>query len=161
MATTARDHNKIQLIFRGRLEEAPNDGSTLQPGMLAQLTSAGRIKPHSLEGGPGECLIVDVDLKAGMTVDDTYDGAQDTEVIPHLIPLEGDVLAVRLADGESVTKGVSRLSSNGDGTMKVAASGDQVMFVAWETMVADEAANEVLCKARRVSTFYNATDDSE
>ncbi len=157
----ARNHNKIALIFTGRLEEYPNDASDLQPGMLVVPTSAGRVKKHNFDGGPGECLIVDVDLMSGMTVDDIYDGAQDTERIPVLIPQEGDVLAVLLEDGVEVVKDVTRLTSNGEGAFKIATDNDQVMFIAHESMTSGDSSGFAHCKARRVSTFINSTADSE
>lgn len=142
---TGREHNRIQLIFRGRYEEAPNYDATLKPGMLARIDADGRIRKHSLVGGGYETLIVDMQLKDGSIVTDTYDGAQDTEVIPYLIPLPGDVLNVLLKDGESVINGVSGLASNGDGTFREADAGEIVHAVAWETKT---ATGDTLIKAR-------------
>lgn len=158
MATTStgREHNRIQLVFRGRYEEAPTGGTSLYPGMLAYIDDQGRIRPHNLVGGGGECLIVDLDLKRGMTVDDVYSAAIDQDVIPHLLPLPGDVLAVLLQDGEAAVKG-SGLTSNGDGTFKVAADNDQQMFIAWETKT---ASGNTLIKARCISTHAKTEESS-
>ena len=154
--STGRDHNRIQLVFRGRREEAPNHDATLKPGMLACILETDRIAKHVVEGSGGETLIVDLDAKRdGMTVDGVYDGAQDTEVVPYLIPLPGDVLNVLLQEDEVAEKGLG-LSSNGDGTFKVATDGDQQMFIAWETLTATGA--DTLIKARCISTHENTGD---
>lgn len=155
MTTTARDHNRISLIFRGRYEEYPNHGSTLKPGMLAYVDFAGRVRPHAEPGAGGECIIVDMDLKRGGTVDDTYDAAQDQDVIPCLIPLEGDVLAV-LVKANQTTEIGKQLASNGDGTFINGDINKYSMFVALE---AATDTSDFLVKARRIST-HNKTDES-
>lgn len=153
--STARDHNKIALIFRGRYEEYPNHASDLKPGMLAFVDFAGRVRKHAEPGAGGECIIVDMDLKRGGTVDDVYTASQGQDVIPCLIPLEGDVLAV-LVKANQTTEIGKQLASNGDGTFVNGDINSYNMFVALEA--ANDSSN-FLVKARRIST-HRKTDES-
>lgn len=145
---TARAHNKIQLIFRGRIEEAYSGETNLLPGMLAYIESNGTVKSHDRAGTGGECMIVDMDLKGGKTVDDAYDATAGDDLVQLLLPLPGDVLAVLIANG-TTTVAYDGLTSNGDGTFKNATDGDQQMFIAMEAVTGDGV---TLCKARCIPT---------
>ncbi len=155
MPTTARDHNRISLIFRGRYEEYPNHDNTLHPGMLAYVDFAGRVRKHAEPAAGGECIIVDMDLKRGGTVDSVYTAAQDQDVIPCLFPLEGDVMAVLVAANQTTEVG-KQLASNGDGTF---VNGDINKFSFFVALEAKTSASNFLVKARRIST-HNKTDES-
>ena len=87
----------------------------ITPGMLIELTSAGKVQAHS--GSSGESLVM-VALEnelEGQGIDVDY--AADDRV-QCWIPNRGDMIYGLLADGETAVIG-NWLESNGDGKLKV------------------------------------------
>lgn len=97
--------------------------ATIYPGMVVELTSAGKVQAHSSAGGAVAPLMVALeDELQGKGIDDAY--ATDTPV-QVWIPYRGDEFYGVLIDGESVVVG-DALESAGNGYLKKHASGEIV-----------------------------------
>jgi hypothetical protein len=85
---------------------------------------------HASAGVGGAKLVAIEDSLQGRTIDDNYASGERVRFIQ---ALPGSKLYMRLAAGESVTQD-EYLTSNGDGTLKVAGGSDAKDFLAAETV---------------------------
>jgi hypothetical protein len=125
--------------FNGSRRETAADG-TLAAGDLGELTANG-IQSHPTDGAAIDNVLVIEDARGrGTVAGDNYD---TEETVPYLNCNAGDLVTLRLADGESVTGpdggDPTQLVSNGDGTVRAfdGAGGDteeDVVAVADETL---------------------------
>jgi len=88
--------------------------AAITPGMLLELTSAGKVQAHSTAGGNAPRMIALEDELQGQGVNDAY--AADDKV-QCWIPYPGDQVYAILADGENVAIG-DLLESNGAGMLQ-------------------------------------------
>lgn len=109
-------------------ERRAASGSTLKPGYLAQTTAADEVTNHAAAGSYWEGLVVKEDDMQGRTIDDAYD-VGDPVMLHRCQP--GQEIHLVLKAGQNATR-TSFLTSNGDGTVKVAASTDIREFKALE-----------------------------
>lgn len=92
-------------------EEAIADGA-VSPGMLVELTSAGKVKAHATEGGYALCAVAVEDALQGDTVDDDY---ADGDLVTYHIQRRGTRFQGLVKAGSTIVKGTI-LCSDGDGT---------------------------------------------
>ena len=127
---------RIVLIGGERLEEGVA-ASAITPGHLIKQDSDGNLIPHNVAGGNAEKAFAVEDALQGKTISDAY-AADDTVFFTVAQP--GDVIYALLADGESADPS-EFLTSNGDGTLKVATSTDIRIAVPLETVDNSETAD--------------------
>lgn len=97
--------------------------------------SGGNIQAHSTDGGNVDTPTFAKDMRGrGVEAGDEYPAG---EFISYLKCNGAAILMARLADGETVTEGETRLVSAGDGTLRAFNSDDEGAVVA----VADEDLN--------------------
>ena len=111
-----RIHNKGTLW---RHEEAVANAA-IQPGMLIEMMTTGKVRAHSTEGGRGERLVAMEDALQGNGVDTNY-AADDIVSIAVMEP--GSVFNLLMAAGETGSPGQEVVSA-GDGTVKLASNLD-------------------------------------
>jgi len=88
--------------------------AAITPGMLLELTSAGKVQAHSSAGGNALPMFATEDALQGRSIDDAYVADDPVQV---WVPGRGDIVLGILADGENVAIG-DYLESNGDGKLK-------------------------------------------
>lgn len=115
-----------------RYEEARVKATkTITPGMLIEQTSDGTYQPHGTAGATfAEVLVAHEDALQARTIDDDY---AEGELVRFHIAQSGDVLYMFLAAGETAVVN-SPLSSNGDGSLQVAAGVEGVQLRAQEAL---------------------------
>lgn len=105
-----RIHNK-GILWRS--EELVAAG-IISPGMLCEVTSAGKVQAHDTEGGYAERLVALEDALQGHGVDTNY-SADDQVFLAVAQP--GEVFNMLIAAGEDGAPGVA-VCSNGDGKLE-------------------------------------------
>jgi hypothetical protein len=88
--------------------------AAVTPGMLLEVTSAGKVQAHSTSEGNASALFAVEDELQGGDIDTAY--AADARVFCW-VPNPGDIVNAILVDGENVAIG-DLLASNGDGKLK-------------------------------------------
>lgn len=86
----------------------------VKPGMLLILDSAKKVKKHNVAGGNVFPLVAFEGELLGRTVNDAYEADDKVEC---LVPTRGDVLQLRLADGQNIAFG-DALESDGLGQVR-------------------------------------------
>lgn len=115
-------------------QQETSTSGTVYAGDLVE-ESGGNIQAHSTDGGVVDTPTFAKDMRPrGYEVGDEYD---EGEFITFLKCNGAALLTARLADGEDVTEGETRLVSNGDGTLRAFNADDDGAVVA----VADEDLN--------------------
>lgn len=125
---------RIHLLGSGRHEEAIA-AAIITPGMLLAQNSDGKLIPHGSAGGPAERNYALEDALQGRTIDDNY--AAD-ELVGFVSGSPGDVVYALLSGGEIVTLD-DFLTSNGDGTLKVASGSDARIAVPLDAVDASDS----------------------
>lgn len=120
---------RIHLLGPGRHEEA-YAAAALTPGHLLATNSDGKVLKHATAGGKAERLFALEDALQGRTINTAY--AAD-ELVGIVVAAPGDVVYAWLSEGENVTP-ASLLTSNGDGTLKVAGGSDEIIAKSMETL---------------------------
>lgn len=120
---------RIQLIGEGRHEEGRAAG-TITPGHLIAFNSAGNLVVHPTAAGPAERLFALEDALQGRGIDDNYVSG---ELVSYGVQSQGDVVFAILSAGEHCTPN-EYLTSNGDGTLKVAGGTDNRIAAPLEEM---------------------------
>lgn len=147
MAFTTRNTIVLKSVdLSQRTEEYRMSTTPILPGYLVARTTANLLIPHGTSGGtfpPAEVAVED--RYFGRTVDDTY---LSGELCRTYICQPGDVVQLVLKAGQNATA-ISKLSSNGDGTVKVATGTEGVMFEAMEALDAT-ALGDTRIVARRI-----------
>lgn len=110
---------RIHLLGSGRYDEALA-GAALTPGHLLAQNSSGKVIKHSGAGASAEKAFAMEDALQGRTIATAFAA---NEVVPIVRAAPGDHIYAWLAAGEAVTFD-DLLTSNGDGTLKVATSTD-------------------------------------
>lgn len=110
---------RIHLLGDGRHEEDVA-AATITPGMLIDKDTNGAVIPHGTAGGAAEKAFALEDALQGRSIATNYASG---ERVSYVLANSGDVVYAWLAAGETATK-ASFLTSNGDGTLKVATSTD-------------------------------------
>lgn len=126
--STLRAHT-IKLIGDGRYEEGIAAGA-ITPGHLIAPDSTGKYVVHGTAGAKTGALFACEDSFQGHTIDDAYAA---TDLVQIYVAEAGDVVQAWLQDGQNVTP-ASYLTSNGDGTLKVAGGADIKMFQPLESL---------------------------
>jgi len=88
--------------------------STIIPGELIELISAGTVRPHATEGGNALPMFAVEDALQGNGIDDTYASGDKVQC---WIPTRGDIVNAILEDGATVNIG-DFLVSNGAGMLQ-------------------------------------------
>jgi len=88
--------------------------AAITPGMLLEITSAGKVQAHSLAGRTHIGMFAVEDELQGKTIQDAYAALDQVNC---WIPVTGDVVYARLADGQNVIIG-DLLESNGNGELR-------------------------------------------
>lgn len=96
-------------------EEYTATAVALTPGMLLEVTSAGLVQAHSIEGGVILPMVALHDELQGNEIDDDFAVSAKVQC---WIPQRGDQAYLLVADGETVSKG-DFLISDGTGKVKV------------------------------------------
>ncbi len=126
--------NRIHLRGGGIHEEAVA-AATITPGMLLAQDSAGKVIPHGTAGGWAEKAFALEDALQGKTIDDNYTTGN---TVGFVIAQPGDIVYAWLSGGENADTS-EFLTSNGDGTLKVATSTDIRVAVAMEAVDASDS----------------------
>jgi hypothetical protein len=110
-------------------------GGIIKPGHLIAQDASAEVVVHATAGGYAEKAFAEEDALQGRTIDTAY--AADERVM-FILAQPGDVIYGWLAGGETVTP-ASLLTSNGDGSLKVATGTDVVVAVSMETKDASDS----------------------
>ena len=127
---------RIHLLGEGRHEEAVAAGA-ITPGMLINQNSAGAVVVHPTAGGWAEKAFALEDALQGKTIADAYASG---DRVSFVLGKSGDVVYAWLSGGEGATPD-EFLTSNGDGTLKVASSTDIRIAVPLEAVDASDSAD--------------------
>ncbi len=119
---------RIHLIGFDTRHEEGVAGGAITPGHLIMLDDTGKYIKNANDGDACEKLFAIEDALQGKSIDDAY--ATD-DVVSFVIAKPGDVVFAFLGVGEACDPG-DLLSSNGDGTLRAAAS-DVPIAVALES----------------------------
>lgn len=137
-----------------REEKRVASGETILPGHLV-LNSSGEWKNHDAAGAAGPFRIANLNHFEQKSVTDALTVGQSSEAF---VPRDGEDYNIVVADGEVVSVD-SPLTSNGDGTMKVAtvtgATPDVVLMYAREA--ASPSGSTARVRARVAVGGYPAT----
>lgn len=113
--------NTIKLKDYLKVVEEYVAAGTITPGMLIEVTSAGKVQAHDSENGELlPVMFANEDEFQGQEIDDDY---KSDDMVQCWIPQRGDMVYAILKAGEDVSQGDS-LTSNGDGTLRGEDSGD-------------------------------------
>jgi len=88
--------------------------AAITPGMLVELTSAGKVQAHSTAGGNAQTMFAFEDELQGKGINDAY-AADDKVQVWHARP--GDEVNAILPDGQNISIG-DLLESAGDGMLQ-------------------------------------------
>jgi len=138
MSTTVGSNTPKRIHLRGdpQFEEALAGGA-ITPGMLLAREADGDVIVHATAGGWTEKAFATEDALQGKTVDDAYaSGAR----VSFVICKPGDIVYAWLSGGENADQS-EFLTSNGDGTLKVASSTDIRIATPLENVDASDSAN--------------------
>lgn len=105
-------------------------GATITPGMLLAYNAAGAVIPHGQAGDNAMPYFAKEYDLTGRGIDDNY--AADSQVLFEAFYVGAQVYAI-IQDGETVLFD-SPLTSNGDGTLRVAVAGEIVIAYAREAV---------------------------
>lgn len=141
-------YNQSHMKGSFRREEAVA-AATITPGMLLEITSAGKFQAASTEGGYTERIVAEVDALQGHSMEDDY--AADALVAAN-VELPGNEAAVLLQAGQNAVIG-SLLISGGDGTLIVNGQEDSTTTVRQIVAKSLEALN--LTDSLAVNTLLN------
>lgn len=128
---------RIHLLGSGRHEEALA-AAALKPGHLLATNSAGKVLKHATAGGVAERLFALEDALQGRTIATEY--AAD-EIVGMVVAAPGDVVYAWLSEGE-VAGPEDFLTSNGDGSLKVAGGSDSVIAKSLQDVDASDSGAE-------------------
>ena len=117
--------------------------AAIMPGMLVELMTTGKIRPHSDANGNAMPMFALEDELQGKGVDEAYAAADPVQV---WIPYRGDKVYALLEDGQTVVIG-DWLVSAGNGHLR--------KFVGGDSGAAEELSLEIVAMA------YEAMDASE
>ncbi len=101
------------------IEEYVATAAAITPGMLLEITSGGLVQAHSVSEGDMLTMFALEDELQGKGITDNY---AVSVPIQCWVPYRGDIVYARLANGLTAVVG-SWLSSNGDGFLKIHATG--------------------------------------
>lgn len=104
--------NQIHLIGEFRREEALASAE-VKPGMLLELDSDGKVKPHATQGGYAERAVAVEDALQGDTVSDTYASGA---LVSFNLEAPGAECQMLLEAGQNAAIG-ERLISSGNGKL--------------------------------------------
>lgn len=107
-------YNTIKLKKYTDIIEAYEAASTLYPGNLLEITSAGKVQKHSGAGKTAPALFALEDELQGKGIADYYSAADKVQV---WVATPGEVVYARLADEETVVIG-DFVESNGAGQLR-------------------------------------------
>ena len=127
----------------GRFEEGIA-AEAITPGHLVKLNSDGELIKHNVAGGWAEPAFALEDALQGNTIADAY---ADNDRVFYVIASPGDVIYALLAAGESVDPS-EFLTSNADGTFKVAGSTDIRVAASLETLDLSDSAETAAARLK-------------
>lgn len=142
---TGRAHNRIDLLYTGRYEEA-RANAILYPGMALLTDANGEVGPNSVAGTAYDVMIALHHQKLGKNIDEAYASG---DLIPYIIPNIGDVVNVLIESAEDCTL-AEFLTVTNTGTFKVATSTDLRLFKPLEALVGTGSGDRFV-KCRRVA----------
>lgn len=128
---------RIQLIGEGRLEEG-RAGVAIKPGMLVMIGTNGQVFPHNAPGAVAERAFALEDALRGKGIGDDYAAG---DLVAYGVQVPGDVVYAWLGSSEVTTTG-SFLTSNGDGTLKIASGSDIRIARALEVVDASDSSGK-------------------
>lgn len=118
--------------------------AAIKPGHLMATHTNGKLKVHASAGSFAEIMVAIEDALQGKTIDDAY--AED-DLVRLVRAVAGDCLYMWIAAGVDADI-EDFLTSNGDGTLKVATSTDERLFAVEETVDNSAGGAAVRCKVR-------------
>jgi hypothetical protein len=144
-------------VVRPVVEEAIiASGETVLPGHIL-LKSAGEFISHDAEGNGGKIYIADINYLEQKNVDDALTVGDTVQAFS---PRPGEEYNVVVAASQNITALDVGLSSNGDGTLKIAvvtgATPDVVLFYSDEVINTGGATALVRCKVANYGTLATA-----
>ena len=113
----------------------------LAPGTIVTLNPDGEFIAHASQGVRGSFFIL---AEGYLTQDDTDTNIPANGTGVGYYPLDDKFFYVLVETATSVVDEVTLLTSNGAGVLEIAASGDEVLFVAAETYNNTTGANQLV-----------------
>lgn len=117
----------------------------IKAGLLLTKDSAGKFIKHNVAGESGMAYIANLDAVGQANMTDTYASG---DVVFAFEPKAGQLFNVVVAAGNNITAKDTPLTSNGDGTLKIAATNGTEEVIAYADEVADFTAAAGLCRVK-------------
>lgn len=111
------------------------------PGTIVTINNDNEFIPHATQGGRGSFFILSENT---LTQDDTDTNIPANQTGIGYYPDQNCFYHVLVETGTNMTAEVTLLTSNGSGVLEVAASGDEVLFVATETYNNNTGSNQLV-----------------
>ena len=136
--------NTIKIKRHGEpVQEEMIANAAITPGHLCEEMSTGKVRVHATSGGDVLPMFAVEDELQGEGITDAYAAADPVQL---WIPRRGDQVYALLANGQNAVIG-SKLSSNGDGTLKVytadTVSSDEPAYTDYQNSIVGEAVDAV------------------
>jgi len=113
--------NTIKIKNYNNVREELVAAAAITPGMLLEVTSAGKVQAHSSAGGNALPKFALEDELQGKAIDEAYAADDQVQV---WTPSRGDKVYAMLADGENVAIG-DFLESDGNGKLQAHSPGSE------------------------------------
>lgn len=131
------------IVLRGDLHKRHEEAvcaTNIKPGYIIKKNGAGKVIPHNAAGAGGQMWVAKEETLIGGTIRDHVYLAANDDVVPYHMPQSGDVLYVRVP-AAAVAIGIDGpVTSNGDGTVKLATGGDAIFGYNYEGAIVDNSA---------------------
>jgi hypothetical protein len=134
MSKLTQNPQRIHLRGTGKHDEGVAAAQIL-PGDLIEKISTGSYRRSDVIGEKIECCFAIEDALQGRGIDTAYSAGEQIQLV---IAARGDIIYANLSAAENVVIG-DKLSSQGDGTLKKAASTDYVVAQAEEAVNASSS----------------------
>lgn len=134
-------------IFAGPIEKTQPQSEDFDvdvattPGTICTLNTDQELVAHATQGGRGSFFIVG---EQTTTQSDVETDIPANETATAFYPQQDCFYHVLVETGTNMTREVTQLTSNGSGVLEVAASGDEVLFIASETYNNTSGSNQLV-----------------
>ena len=137
--SSATNPKTIVLSPEDGVEREAEASGDITPGQLVERVSGGKVRRHDDAGEAAQLAFAVEFRETGRGIDDDY---VDGDQVKYQVLPEGVEVYAFLQEGENVTEG-DELASNGNGNLKAAAAGDNIVAIAAEDVNASSGDTRV------------------